>query len=364
MDLYTKCGYENKLSEDDIHESEEAYEKSQKEKDEEDYDDGFGYDREWEFCTPRRCECCNRLLNLQSSFSEGSDYHTCEKCGYYNDFSSSNEDDDEEDNEEDDEEDDDEDEYDRYDEDEDDNDNEDDEEDDSNDHVLNVDHHDAVSNERVEHLRALALEESLRKQREIMQKQQLREAEARIRREKRKARLTKVWRTLSGKKQIVGLSSDQCKTMNYTEVVKILQGKEFYNVTTRAIEDLSPEDKARAGIVERVSFNGQETFTASSAFPYASRIEIIYHVLKRRNPPLTAREAKRMDIDDVVWEFTNAGFENIEKIPIADLKTGWLNREDSVESVTIDGKSGFKKSDRINVAAHIIIRYHVFKNKA
>lgn len=35
---------------------------------------------------------------------------------------------------------------------------------------------------------------------------------------------------------------------------------------------------------------------------------------------MTSRGAKKKDVDDVVWEFSNAGFANIERVAILDLK--------------------------------------------
>lgn len=78
---------------------------------------------------------------------------------------------------------------------------------------------------------------------------------------------------------------------------------------------------------------------------------------------MTSRGAKKKDVDDVVWEFSNAGFANIERVAILDLKKGWLVKEDSVETVEIDGKSDFRKSDRIRIDAKIVVSYHTFKNK-
>lgn len=59
----TECGHVNNLSEDEIYESEEAYQASRKEEESEEDDDGYGYGEEGQYDHPRRCECCDRLLN-------------------------------------------------------------------------------------------------------------------------------------------------------------------------------------------------------------------------------------------------------------------------------------------------------------
>lgn len=212
---------------------------------------------------------------------------------------------------------------------------------------------------RQEELARQRAEEARRRQEE----QQRREEEQRKKAEKRRESRKKFWRTLTGKKQVAGISSDACQGMNYADVVRMLEGQEFYNIATRIVEDLGIEERAQEGIVDKVSFNGIDAFDSDTQFPFSANIEIAYHMLKRQNPPMTSRGAKKRDVDDVTWEFSNAGFKNIEKTAIPDLKKGWLIKEDSVEMVEIDGKSDFKKSDRIRIDAKIVVSYHTFKKR-
>nr|WP_242996820.1 FAD-dependent oxidoreductase [Clostridium indicum] len=210
---------------------------------------------------------------------------------------------------------------------------------------------------RQEELARQRAEEARRRQEE----QQKREEEQRIKAEKRRESRKKLWRTLTGKKQTAGIAADACRSMNYSDVVRILEAQEFHNIATRIVEDLSADEKAREGIVDKVSFNGVEVFDKDTQFPYSASIEVVYHMMKRQKPPITSRGAKRKDVDDISWEFSNAGFVNIERIAIPDLSKGWLVKEDSVESVEIDGKTDFRKSDLIRIDAKIVVRYHTFK---
>lgn len=209
-------------------------------------------------------------------------------------------------------------------------------------------------------------EEARRRQEEERRKEEerrRREEEHRIKAEKRKENRKKIWRTLTGKKQTAGIGADACRSMNYSDVVHILETQEFYNITTRIVEDLSAEEKAREGIVEKVSFNGAEAFDKDTQFPYSANIEVVYHMMKRQKPPISSREAKRKDVDDITWEFSHAGFVNIERIAISDLSKGWLVKEDSVEKVEINGKSDYRKTDKIRIDAAVVVYYHTFKNK-
>ncbi|WP_036978685.1 hypothetical protein [Pseudobutyrivibrio sp. MD2005] len=189
--------------------------------------------------------------------------------------------------------------------------------------------------------------------------------EERLRREEeqRKMHRQRIWRTLTGKKQNVGISSNRCCKMRCDEVIDYLRKQEFYNFNTRAVEDLVSSTSVKEGMVKSISFNGTDMFDEETKFPYNAQIDIVYHTLKRIKPPITSKSAKRRDIDDVMWEFTSAGFENVEKLAIPDLKKGWIVKEDSVEAITINGRTDFKKSDKICVNANVVISYHVFKSK-
>jgi hypothetical protein len=52
------------------------------------------------------------------------------------------------------------------------------------------------------------------------------------------------------------------------------------------------------------------------------------------------------------------GFKNIKNVPLGDLITGWLTKENTVDSVTIDGKPFVKgkiyKADK----AVVVVKYH------
>lgn len=357
----TECGHVNNLSEDEIYESEEAYQASKEEEgaDDEDEDDGYGYGEEWQYGHPRRCGGCDRLLNKQDGFEEWLGSFMCEKCGYYNVWST-----DEDDEEDDDEEssvsfsysgetdsfsdyndeygDDDDDEY---------------GDDDDDDEVESYEYSE-------EYERRVQAEARRREEKERQREEQRRakEEKRRQRQEYNREQRKRLWRTITGKKQVIGLSSEQCQQMRYEDVVNLLKSREFYNISVVGSEDLTLDGLSQEGIVGRILINGVESFDASAEFPFNAKIDIVYHMLKTALPPLTSKSAKRLDIDDVVWEFGNMGFQNIYREAIPDLTKGWLVKEDSVERIAINGRTDYKKSERFRLDSKIVISYHTFKN--
>ena len=175
--------------------------------------------------------------------------------------------------------------------------------------------------------------------------------------------LKKLWRNLIGKKQKIGFSSEKCKELDYNELFIHLRKKEFYNITTKAVEDLSAKETSREGIVQNVIINNISDFIEDSSFPFSAKIEILYHAMRKQNPPFTSRKAKGKNVDAVRKEFADAGFANIRKYPIKDLSKGIFTKVDSVEAISINGQTNYKKSEKIRIDAKIVIKYHKLKDK-
>lgn len=114
--------------------------------------------------------------------------------------------------------------------------------------------------------------------------------------------------------------------MRCDDVISHLKKQEFYNFNARVLEDLVSSTITKEGLVESISFNGRDMFDEEAKFPYNAQIDIVYHALKRIRPPITSKGARRRDIEDVIREFTSAGFENVERQSIPDLKKAGLSK--------------------------------------
>jgi hypothetical protein len=83
--------------------------------------------------------------------------------------------------------------------------------------------------------------------------------------------------------------------------------------------------------------------------------------LKEIEIPISYQSAKDMSYSELETVLTDAGFISIRLEKDSDLITGWINKEDSVENVTINGEDRFKENDTFRPDAEIIITYHAFK---
>lgn len=160
---------------------------------------------------------------------------------------------------------------------------------------------------------------------------------------------------------VIGVSSDELIGIPYQSAVRILQKSGFTNVITDAIEDLSIYDLSEEEIVSGVSVRGKTTFDDDYRCPYDAAIRIEYHLVEKKKVPLSSKEVKKLDYNDVYKLFLDAGFINIELSPKADVVIGLLAKENSVESVSINGNNSFEQNDTYRPDVKIIIEYHTKK---
>lgn len=57
------------------------------------------------------------------------------------------------------------------------------------------------------------------------------------------------------------------------------------------------------------------------------------------------------------------GYTEINMKKIANLKTGWIHKDGSIEYVLVNGKSKYKKGDMFNYDVKIVITHHTFAKK-
>ena len=79
--------------------------------------------------------------------------------------------------------------------------------------------------------------------------------------------------------------------------------------------------------------------------------------------PISSSAYADKQYQEVEEAFVDAGFENIEMIPVHDLDSG-NSENQTVESITISEDTDFSKGDRYSAKALVQIQYHDFSDKA
>lgn len=72
---------------------------------------------------------------------------------------------------------------------------------------------------------------------------------------------------------------------------------------------------------------------------------------------------KGRDYQDVYNQFEEKGFTNIRFEVLDDLVTGWLTKDGEVESVSVDGDTGYSADRWYPADVEVIITYHTFPDK-
>ena len=159
----------------------------------------------------------------------------------------------------------------------------------------------------------------------------------------------------------VGISSDYIIGKDYKKIEKKLEKNGFQHVISTPNYDLKYKDKDEINTVASVKIGEKEEFKKNKKFPYDTDIYIEYHDLKKATIPVSYKEAKKLDHNELEDLLAKEGFVNINVEEDKDLTVGLLSKEGRVKSVRINGEKEFEKGDRVKIDADIIITYHAFK---
>lgn len=171
------------------------------------------------------------------------------------------------------------------------------------------------------------------------------------------------YREMEEELQDIGVSSIEVIGQDYKRVEEQLEDAGFSYVVSYQMYDLDYSERNKEGTIGKIEVDGDETFSSLARYDKDVDIVIEYHSLKNEYPPMTSKEAKKQNYNDVVTQFKNAGFGNIKLVQEKDLITGWITKDGSVESVSINGDVKYKTTSSFRVDAEITITYHTFKDK-
>lgn len=186
----------------------------------------------------------------------------------------------------------------------------------------------------------------------------------------------------------VGSSSAEGKY--YEDIVKQFQTAGFTDVTTREVPDLINGWINKEGDVESVSINGDTSFSKDDWVSQDSSVVVAYHTFPDKGDkknedkteekseekteeetteanhdgqiqvPVNSSGASGENFEDIVTRFEKAGFTNVTTREVPDLINGWIHKEGDVDSVSIDGDTGFAKDAWFAPDVSVVVSYHVF----
>ena len=149
------------------------------------------------------------------------------------------------------------------------------------------------------------------------------------------------------------------QTQKYDQLQSALKAKGFTNISTSAVVT---EDKSKNHLVSKLTINSEE-FVAGDCFIQSSAaIKIEYYVLSITIGS-SASDFEGCQYTDVVEQLKALGFTNIKLLRANNLINGWITKEGSIKSITINGNGDFEATYKYQYDSEIVIVVNTFKDK-
>lgn len=151
-------------------------------------------------------------------------------------------------------------------------------------------------------------------------------------------------------------------TKQYTSLQTSLKNKGFTNVT---VKEKVTDNKSLNQFVASVKINNQLFIQGDCFVQKSAPIVIEYYALKITIGQKTSlfKENKEGKYSSVVSSLKDMGFTNITVYRNNDLLNGWITKEGSIASITINGSDSFEATDSFYYDATIVIVVNTFKDK-
>lgn len=204
-------------------------------------------------------------------------------------------------------------------------------------------------------------EEERKEEEKRIEKEHIRKEKQKIKQKQRKIRNKRLKAFLFNKKNIkTNVSSDTLVGNNVQYVTERIKEAGFTNCETVPIKDIHKESDKKIGEVEQIVINGQSCFDANTMFPYTAQIIISYHTKCEIAFPVSSKQICKMKYENLMNELYECGYTEIYTEKLSDLVTGWIHKDGSVKRVLVNGKAKYKKGERFDYDAKIVIIYHTF----
>lgn len=151
----------------------------------------------------------------------------------------------------------------------------------------------------------------------------------------------------------IPLSDKECKGY-YGDIREEFEKAGFANIICEDLNDLLSKDGKKEEQVAEVTVDGKKSFKKGAKLMSDKKVVIKYHSMKTASMPFDADEAEGQDCEDIITQLENSGFTNIQKKSIENSS----KEQDTVKSVSVDGKTDYKSYDYFNIGAKIVVTYY------
>ena len=155
------------------------------------------------------------------------------------------------------------------------------------------------------------------------------------------------------------IMSNSANKKDYSNMRKALEGKGILNIEY-IISNTS--DVSKNQTIKEITIDGKEYVSGDCFLRKESKLSIEYYYL-RSEIGKTANDIVKKDYREIKAELESKGFSNVQFQKSNDLITGWVNKEETIKSITINGTSEFAESDVFDYNVPIVITVNTYKNK-
>lgn len=134
----------------------------------------------------------------------------------------------------------------------------------------------------------------------------------------------------------------------------------FNNCKAVPIKDIYVDSENHVGEVEQIIINGKTNIHQGAMVPYDAEIIVKYHMKKEFKFLLSTKQISKLNSEQVKKILLASGFTNVETVPLQDLKTGWIHKENSVQQIVVKDVKKLKQGMIFEYDKPITIQYHSF----
>ena len=161
-------------------------------------------------------------------------------------------------------------------------------------------------------------------------------------------------------KVTIGMAAESFIDLSRVEANEIIRSKGFNKIEEIDMGNLSASDDEKIGKIGRVSINGRDAFQSDTVFPLNSEVKLFYHSVRKIRIPFDKSDIKEIGYKSLEERLRDLGFANVTVVGNKKLVTGWLKKENDIESLTINGHN-FSYGESYPVDAEVVITIYTFK---
>jgi hypothetical protein len=161
-------------------------------------------------------------------------------------------------------------------------------------------------------------------------------------------------------KVTIGMAAESFIDLSRVEANEIIRSKGFNKIEEIDLGNLSASDDEKIGKIGRVSINGRDAFQSDTVFPLNSEVKLFYQSVRKIRFPFEKSDIKEIGYKSLEERLRELGFANVTVVGNKKLVTGWLKKENDIESLTINGHN-FSYGESYPVDAEVVITIYTFK---